>query len=67
MPVEMVGRDVKQRRGVGCDPRRKLDLEGGKLDDISEVGGERFEIEHRLADIAAKRHALAGRLQEDAR
>ena len=43
----------------GASPWRKLDLEGGKLDDIGEVGGERLEIEHRLADIAAKRHALA--------
>ena len=62
--VEMVGRDVEQRRGVGREPRRKLDLEGGKLEHISEIGGERFEIEHRLADIAAERHALSRRLEK---
>ena len=59
VPVEMVGRDVEERRGVGREPRRKLDLERRKLDDIGEVGGERLEVEHRLADIAAKRHALS--------
>ncbi len=63
----MVGGDVEERRGVGREPWRELDLEGRKLDDISEVGGERLEIEHRLADIAAKRHALARRLREDGR
>jgi len=56
--IEVVGGDVEERRGVGLERRRKIDLERRKLNDIDEVGGERLKVEHRLADIAAKGHAL---------
>ena len=36
--VEMVGRDVEQRRGVGLRARREVDLERGELEHIGEVG-----------------------------
>ena len=50
---------LRSAAASGAESWRELDLEGGKLDDIGEVGGERLQVEHRLADIAAKRHALA--------
>ncbi len=55
----MVGRDVEERCGVRLERRREIDLEGRQLQHISEIVGEGLEIEHRRADIAAERHALA--------
>ncbi len=59
--IEMVRGDVEQRSGVGVEPRREIDLERGQLDHIGDVWGEGLEVEHRLADIAAKLHPLPSR------
>ena len=55
VPVEMIGRDVDQRGGIRAQPRRQIDLVGGKFDHVDPGVRKRRQIEDRGADIAAKR------------
>ena len=59
MAVDMVRRDVEQNRGVRVEAWRQVELEAGKLDHIIAAVRERRQVEHRLADIAAKHRVFA--------
>ena len=57
--VDMVRRDVEQDRGVRVEAWRQVELEAGELDHIIAAVRERRQVEHRLADIAAKHRVFA--------
>ena len=61
VPVDVVRRDVEQDRGVGVEARRQVELEAGELDHVMAAIREGRQIEHRLADIAAKHRVDADR------
>ena len=61
MAVDMVRRDVEQDRGVRVEAWRQVELEARKLDHIMAAVRERRQVEHRLADIAAKHRVFANR------
>src|SRR3974390_146245 len=53
--IEVIWRDVEERRSVGCKRRRKVDLEGRQLKHIGKPVVEGWEIEYGAADVAAER------------
>ena len=63
MAVEVVGGNVKQDHDLRPQAARQIDLIGRHLKHIDAVGGERLEVQHRRAEIAAHLHRAAGRRQ----
>ena len=60
MALQMVGRDVEQHGHVADQRAHEVELEGGDFQHIDAFGGQRRQIQHRRADIAAQPHAQAG-------
>ena len=61
MPVDVVRRDIEQDRGIRVEARRQVELETGELDHVMAAIREGRQVEHRLADIAAKHRVHADR------
>ncbi len=60
VPVDMIGRDVEHDADGRIDRGRKIDLVGRAFDHVMPRRGQRIELQHRHADIAAHLHVAAG-------